>query len=44
MSSSVTSEPKRAKVWASSQPMGPPPMTARRGGGSVSSKTVSLVR
>ena len=43
-SSSVTSLPKRANAWASSQPMGPAPITARRGGSSVSEKTVSLVR
>src|SRR5437588_582964 len=31
--SSDTCAPKRAKAWASSQPTGPAPMTARRGGG-----------
>ena len=43
-SSSVTSLPKRANDWAISQPMGPAPMTASRGGSSVNEKRVSLVR
>ena len=34
----------RAKAWASSQPMGPPPITASRRGSAVSENTVSLVR
>ena len=36
--------PKRAKACASSQPIGPAPITPSRGGSSVSEKTVSLVR
>src|SRR5215204_7330804 len=36
--------PNRAKAWASSQPIGPAPMTPRRGGNSVNEKIVSLVR
>jgi hypothetical protein len=43
-SKSVTREPKRAKAWASSQPIGPAPITAKRRGSSVRANTVSLVR
>mmetsp|Transcript_92283 Transcript_92283/g.260737 ORF Transcript_92283/g.260737 Transcript_92283/m.260737 type:complete len:297 (+) Transcript_92283:301-1191(+) len=43
-SSTVTSEPKRLKACAISRPMGPPPMTARRGGSSVRLKSVLLVK
>ena len=42
--SSVTSQPRRRNACASSQPIGPAPITARRRGRSVSEKTVSLVR
>ena len=44
VSISVTWLPRRAKAWASSQPIAPPPKIASRPGGSVSSKMVSLVR
>ena len=44
ISSSVTSLPKRAKACASSQPMGPAPITASREGSLVREKTVSFVR
>ena len=37
-------QPRRWKACASSQPIGPAPITARRRGRSVSEKTVSLVR
>ena len=40
----VTSTPKRAKVWASSQPIGPPPMTTRLSGSSVRRTTSRLVQ
>ena len=40
----VTVEPKRAKAWAISQPIGPAPMTARRLGRSVKENTFSFVR
>ena len=43
-SNTVTALPKRANACASSQPMGPAPMTASRRGSSVREKTVSLVR
>jgi len=40
----VTRLPKRANDCAISQPMGPAPITAMRGGSSVREKMVSLVR
>ena len=40
----ITSLPSRRKDCASSQPIGPAPITARRRGRSVSVKTVSLSR
>ena len=40
---SVTTLPKRANDWASSVPMGPPPITSNRAGRSVSEKIDSLV-
>lgn len=40
----VTCAPRRANAWASSQPIGPPPMTASRRGSSVRLKIDSLVR
>src|SRR5579864_5942361 len=40
----MVSAPKRQNACASSQPSGPPPMTSRRRGNSVRSKTFSLVR
>ena len=43
-SKTVTWLPKRANAWASSQPIGPAPMTAIRRGSVVSEKTVSLFR
>ena len=44
MSTTVTVLPKRANDWASSQPIGPPPMTTSRAGRVVRVKIVSLVR
>ena len=43
-STMVTVTPRRAKAWASSQPMAPPPSTASEPGEVVRSHTVSLVR
>ena len=40
----VTLEPSRSNACASSQPSGPPPITSNRGGSSVRSNTVALVR
>ena len=44
ISTRVTCEPMRAKAWASSQPIGPPPSTTRRAGCSCSCHTESEVR
>jgi hypothetical protein len=44
ISTCVTALPSRAKLCASSLPMGPPPSTTRRAGNSVRPQTVSLVR
>jgi hypothetical protein len=44
LSITVTRAPKRTNACASSHPIGPPPMTARCSGRSVSEKMVSLVR
>ena len=44
LSNRVTRLPKRAKVCAISQPIGPPPMTPSRGGSSVRVKKSSLVK
>ena len=41
ISSTVTREPSRAKIWANSVPMGPPPRITIDSGSSFSSKTVS---
>ena len=40
----MTALPKRRNACAKPHPMGPAPMTSRRGGSLVSEKTVSFVR
>ena len=40
----VTWAPRRAKVWVSSEPIGPPPSTTSRRGSARSSQTLSEVR
>ncbi len=40
----MTAQPKRWKDCANSQPIGPPPITAKRWGRSVKENTVSLVK
>ena len=42
-STRVTSAPRRAKAWASSHPIGPPPSTARRPGSARMSHRLALV-
>ena len=44
ISTCVTSAPKRAKHWASSQPIGPPPSTTSRLGKARNDQIVSEVR
>ncbi len=43
-SSTVTCEPNRANAWASSQPIGPPPMTASEAGSSATFTISRLVQ
>ena len=44
ISTCVTFAPRRAKLCASSQPIGPPPNTTMRAGSAAISHTVSEVR